>query len=275
MKRLLLVLILGGSCLGANVFTTDPNCIGLWTFKDDGAGYPEETDAINSIELFTQYNPPTLDTTNYQEGSAAAAFNGGQSFQVTDAGLTSDWPIKASSTKTLEISVACWVRCTSFPNDWDWIWGKYRSVDNKKTIGLFIYNFGSSVYKFMLSKGYNSGASDEFTSCLPELVVDQWYHVAWTWNDATKTAKGRIWDATAGTAYDAEHVNDESMNVEDAPWTIGAFSAGLNDQHEGQIDEVVVFNDILTADEIDEIRLGTYGAAASGTSDWWYRRRHN
>ncbi len=33
---------------------------------------------------------------------------------------------------------------------------------------------------------------------------------------------------------------------------------------DGLIDELVVFNDILTADEIDEIRQGTYGAAPPG-----------
>ena len=262
MKRLLLVLMMCAPAWSANVFTGDPNCIGLWTFEDDGGGEPEETDAINSIELIPQYSQPALDTTNYQEGSAAAYFNSSNSFQVTDAGLTSDWPIKASSTKTRTISIACWVRCTGFPANlsYHWIWGKWSTVDNKRVIGLTVYNYGSGVYKFILWKGYNSGVSQEGKSFLPELVINQWYHVGITYNDVTKEVTGRVWDATAGTATDGSVTQVQSLNVEDSKWTIGAYSAGNLYQHAGQIDEVVVFNDILTSDEIDEIRLGTYGA---------------
>jgi hypothetical protein len=37
----------------------------------------------------------------------------------------------------------------------------------------------------------------------------------------------------------------------------------------GNLDEVVIFDDVLTTDEIDAIRGGTYGG-----NDWWWRRRN-
>jgi hypothetical protein len=42
------------------------------------------------------------------------------------------------------------------------------------------------------------------------------------------------------------------------------------------LDEFVLFNDVLTAPEIDQIRNGTYeGDAAQKIRDyWWWRRRH-
>jgi len=64
----------------------------------------------------------------------------------------------------------------------------------------------------------------------------------------------RIWDNTAKAILGTDLVKmfSQNMSFTNAPVTIGGSMDGL-------IDEMVVFNDILTVAEMDKIRQATYG----------------
>ena len=59
-----------------------------------------------------------------------------------------------------------------------------------------------------------------------------------------------------------------NIAITGAPFAIGAwYSGGTPSYHlDGLIDEVVVFSDILTTGEIDQIRQGTYAAVPPTTT---------
>jgi hypothetical protein len=52
----------------------------------------------------------------------------------------------------------------------------------------------------------------------------------------------------------------EALNVESADFWLGMSAVAGVWAFDGYMDEVVIFNRILTDDEIDEIRGGTFGA---------------
>jgi hypothetical protein len=91
------------------------------------------------------------------------------------------------------------------------------------------------------------------------LAVNHWYHVAFTYRDADLSYHVRIWDATAGVlAYDVVGTAKGRLAVNSGPVVLG--NLPLEERYfDGWLDEVVLFNDILTTAEIDLIRQGAYG----------------
>jgi hypothetical protein len=90
---------------------------------------------------------------------------------------------------------------------------------------------------------------------------NQWYHVAVSFDDATHTGTISVWDDTAGALLgtDAKKTNFSPMNVDSAAFVIGGVDGLWYMSTAGLMDEVVVFNDVLTPQEIAKVRAGTYG----------------
>lgn len=74
----------------------------------------------------------------------------------------------------------------------------------------------------------------------------------------------RIWDDNAGALLGgAEETGNatENISITAASVYVGAYQYGpANNTHDGLIDEVVIIPDVLSSDDIDLIRQGTYGA---------------
>ena len=93
------------------------------------------------------------------------------------------------------------------------------------------------------------------------LTTGVWYHIGATFDNTTKEWQLRVWDDNAKTeAYYANGTATNNISLTDAPFAIGAWFNGGTPVYpiDGLIDEVVVFDDILTTGEIDKIRQGTY-----------------
>jgi hypothetical protein len=83
--------------------------------------------------------------------------------------------------------------------------------------------------------------------------------VAFTYQDADKSIRVRVWDDTAGKLlYDYVGKTSAPMTITNAPLVLGGLPL-MSSFYDGLLDEVVVFKDILTTDEIDQIRQGRYG----------------
>ncbi|MBE3144107.1 MAG: hypothetical protein IMZ61_09325, partial [Planctomycetes bacterium] len=72
----------------------------------------------------------------------------------------------------------------------------------------------------------------------------------------------RIWDDFAGAILGTDKTGISPVNIFVGTGTIYRGYAAAAFDMLGHVDEMVVFDDILTPGEIDEIRAGTYGAAA-------------
>ena len=241
-----------------NNFDGDVNCKALWNFASGAM----TTDSKGSNTL-TDHNSVTEDTTNCKQGLCSANFESGSSqyFDITDADLDSSFPLKNGGTDK-KISICCWIRPES--------WGVYTTIVSKygndaNTRSFWLYVYGGFVY-LRISKDGAGGGSLETINHASALTVDQWYHIGVIYDVAAKTVKIRIYDDTAGAILgtDKEHTFTNECYIGIAPFEIGHIASASAPRYaDGNMDEIVIFNDLLTYDEIDEIRSGTYGISVT------------
>ncbi len=138
------------------------------------------------------------------------------------------------------------------------MFAKWEATDDKRSIDIRVGSDGK--IKFYI--GYNGGASSELIYNVGSLVAGRWYHFGFTFDDSDKSWKVQCYDDTAEIRiHNANGNSTNNISVEDASVGIGAtFSAGPAAPMDGEMDEVVVFKDILSVDEIVEIRQGIYGS---------------
>ena len=245
----------------ANDFSGDSNCVALWRFES-GALTTDSCTWNSARNTLTDLHTVTENTTAYAEGACSADFerSNEEAFYIDDANLCTGYPLKNGDTNK-KISVCQWFRieglyATSTQSNYLY----YKGAVNKASWGLRIYNNAGS-YELQMRIGYNSGDSSEYIVVnARSWNTDVWYHIGATFQDSDKAWLVRLFETGVGaTTYSGTSTNN--VNVEDGQVVIGSStnSSGYT-FWDGEIDEIVVFNDILTEAEIDKIRAGTYGA---------------
>ena len=93
------------------------------------------------------------------------------------------------------------------------------------------------------------------------LVVNHWYHVAFRFDGVNLVANLRIYDATAETVTDDDLsgtlTGADELTVSATSFAIRAYADGTY-EFDGKVDEVVIFDELLTDDEIDAVRSQTF-----------------
>lgn len=251
-----LLLALAPALFTANDFSGDPNCKALWSFENGAL----TTDSIGSNTLTN--TGVAADTVNYKEKLASGDWERDESdkMTITDASLDAGFPLKNGDTNK-KISVACWFKLEAAVNAAIHpLFAKEAAL--KYSFKVYVYGQAANQFKPYFAIGTSSGSSWESKVMNQLLDAANWYHVAVTFQDSDKSWHVRLYDLTNTTQYDWTGTATNNINVEDAGVTIGNSSIG--ERYDGLIDEMVIFNDILTSDEIDQIRDGSLGAAASG-----------
>jgi len=254
---------------GSNDFDTDDNCVSRFRFEA-GATFTHDDKGDNI--LTASANPPTV-STDYKEGSGSAdlELDNIQYFSRTDTDLSSDFPFKSGTSNGI-MSVCAWFNCESFAtaSDLNAIVSKYDTGFSQRSFSLRVKPSGDNhVVGVMI--GYNSGANyEELTLHGTSLSLDTWYHVTFSFDASDKSYAIRLRDATGavlGTDVEGTATNDISYTL--APFLIGVqFYNGsryIGSRFDGKIDEVVVFKDVLTADEATAIASGDYVEYATPT----------
>ena len=237
-----------------NDFSGDGNAVALWDLEETSG---DRFDSIGTNTL-TDNNTVGTDTVDYQEGGASADFevDNSQSLSISDANLDSGFPLKSRESNG-DISITFW----------------YKKESNNSYAGLFSkWDTGAGARSFYIRDhstkldfyiGTNSGTGYELLNNSLSTSAGRWYHVGATFNNTTKAWKLRVWDDTAGSvALDTGGTAANNIAITSAAVGIGAsHNSGTPERYfDGLIDEVVVFSDILTTGEIDQIRQGTYPA---------------
>jgi hypothetical protein len=196
-----------------------------------------------------------------------------EALTVTDANLPSGVPLKSGETNKI-ISIACWFKI-DIQSVYDGLVSKYDLTGNKRS---FILGLGATANNLSFFVGYNSGASSEEKILFSSLVTGRWYHIGIAYNNSGDTVGGLankayhavLWDNTAGD-YHAANVTGSSTNdiyISTAALAIGTWMTNGSPYgdycFDGHLDEILIFNDVLSTTEIDQIRAGTYGAAVGG-----------
>ena len=163
------------------------------------------------------------------------------------------FPLK-SGDATKKISVCFWLKPESYINysglltKWNWT-GNRRSLEIQRNYSTLKINCGHT--DGIQYQNFNTGIS---------LYNGEWYHVAICIDG--KTAKSiyvRVF--RVGTSVINEYRGNltNELWVGDAKVVVGAIDGpGSDNYFNGLLDEMVVFNELLTAKEIDAIRSGAY-----------------
>jgi hypothetical protein len=245
-----LVASYGVTAVGNN-FAVDPNCVALWRFEE---GHLRE-DSIGT-NLLANHNGVTTDPVAY-EGVSSARFvrDKVQYLSIPDANLSPDFPLKSGDTNK-KISVCVWVRMETSTQQF--LFAK-DGLPGGNSFVLAIQDAAGTRYA-TIRQGHNNGVVYEQALLLSlPLVAGEWYHLAGTYNDADRSYRIRVYDPVTDMAYERTGTFLNNISVTNADVRIGGTLPSSVYYANGLLDEMVVFNDILTAAEIDQIRQGTYG----------------
>lgn len=239
----------------ANDFGGDANCVAVWKFDDDA------NDSKGGNDL-TEVNTPTYDSSDKKEGTHSIDFedSSNECCTIGDGDLDAGFPGK-SGTSEQSFSICGWFKVETMP-----------SINRR----AFVAKWENGTRSFMVSieadgkvsffVGYNNGASYTGIEFDTACSTGKWYHFGVTYDSSDNSMKLRVWDDDAGDLLDdnKEGTVSGDMSPDTAPVEVGRFWGSL--YYDGKVDEVVIFKDVLSDSEIDQIRAGTYGAGVTEKS---------
>lgn len=247
----------------ANVFTTDPNCVALYRFESGAL----ETDTIGTNTLTNNDSDVVANVADYQEGAACADFEKDTYARMlaAETDMDSDVPGTVAGDPHYFLSVACWFKAESsliglgaennppLAGFWNHLNYHYRS---------WLLGVGSSGARLVWQYASASYANVTATRTIS---LNTWYHVAATLDCINGRAAIRLYDSGTGVTYTDLSTSNIPAKIrtdsETTFWSGGfiGFAEADGVYFDGLIDELVIFKDALTANEIDAIRQGHYG----------------
>jgi len=221
----------------ANDFSGDLTCKALWRF--DSGALTADSKGSNTL---TAVNSPGESTGDYREGACAADLEHGstQHFRIPDASLPADFPFKSGGSAR-QGTYCGWFKFESTGGDQGLI-GKLRCSGS---CGVFAYNGN-----FYLD--WNNGWQNTYLG----ISTGVWYHVAVRMDLDKKTSDLRVYRASDGQVF----TYSKSWGALTPPgndFRVGSFN-DASSTFDGLVDEVVIFNRLLSNAEIDSIRTGTF-----------------
>jgi RHS repeat-associated protein len=242
-----------------NQFSNDPNCVAVWRLEEGAL-----TADSRSSNTLTNHGA-AAQTSSYREGAGCADFERSESdyMSISDASLCSDFPLKSGDTNK-KISLCAWIKIESSPaGATQYVAGKYDYTNNKRSLAVYL----DDSRHIALTIGYNGGSSYDSHPSTATLALGSWYHVAATFDDSTRAWRLNVWSETSSSVVvDMSGTNAHNINLSDAAWVVGNAHNSAS-YFDGLIDEVVVFNDVLTPEEIAQIRQGTFGRSPGPLPD--------
>jgi hypothetical protein len=253
-----LVATYGVTAVGNN-FAVDPNCVALWRFESKAL----HVDSIGSNTL-SKIGVPDANTVDYQEGAASVDMNTNGVLgylDIVDANLSPDFPLKSGTTNT-KLSVAFWMKARTGSEQVAGgaiLYGKGEANKHSFTVGIY-EPAGPGTATIRIGVGLADGSNAYYYTPSPKIIErDTWYHIAVTYAEGPSdgTVKLYIYDTATASSTNV------TATTRNAPLLDGRLALGgyrwSSHRYDGLLDEMVVFNDVLTAAEITKIRQGTYG----------------
>jgi hypothetical protein len=133
---------------------------------------------------------------------------------------------------------------------------------NGRSFALSVGHTSGTSYYLHMHIGTTGGTAEELKAHAPvQIFAGRWYHLGATYDDSDKSYRMRLYDATTDSVTESTGNFFGNISITSTDVLIGAYLRGGIPAFSwpGLIDEVAVFNDVLTTAEIDKIRQGTYG----------------
>ena len=248
---------------------TDPNCVAWYRFENDFPtdAHVDDCKGGNDLHLI---GSPDRDS-NHFKGKYSVHFDRNSDEYIYEHDIDLDvgfpWRFNDGAGVIKNGSFCCWfLMHEAAPNPWYYyfLMGKgagLRLSVLKAGIGVGIGKplnpDGDRTWYPRLTLHIASGvAAENFTLDSLLINVATWYHVAVTYEDATRAYRLR---AREKGGSPQEIVGNAANNVAILMALYFNCAGPADDDHfSGLIDEAVVFNDVLTASEIDKISEGSY-----------------
>lgn len=253
----------------ANDFSGDATCVALYNLETGAL----TTDSKGSLTL-TNTNGVTASTTFVKQGTHSALFvrSSAMTLETTDAALPATFPLK-SGTSNKDIGVCAWCQFTNAAGADAFMMAitKYDYFNGKRSFAGYLDTDGSGNPQAGMTLGYNSGGSGENTPLHDSVLsFDTPYHLTWTYRDSDKAWAMRIRD-TNGAVVGSDKTGTATLDINgiavtDAPFQLGYMAPDAH-YYDGYMDEAVIFNRFLTADDSTAIAKGLYGPNPASAND--------
>ena len=243
----------------ANDFSGDANCKALWRFESGAL----TTDSSGNGNTLTEYGEPA-EQDDCKEGEHAVEFEieNADGFYRTDAGLSTGFPLKYGESN-LAFTICAWGKVASLAHSHHAdIFTKTYDATGLESMRLAWWRWNDE-YRMTFVHGFdNSYQSIEMFILTAAECVGVWNHFGFTYNDATKAWTCRRWNDSASEASSANGVATNNIQVTTSRIGVGCHHWGneinATNSFDGILDEIVVFNRVLSVPEIDKIRQQTY-----------------
>jgi hypothetical protein len=246
----------------ANDFSGDANCAALWRMESGAL----ITDS-KSTNTLTDHNT-VQDAPSFKEGANAAYFvrPNSECLYIADASLSAGFPLKSGDSVKI-ISFAFWFQYKAISSTFRPMITKWDSGGTLRCFLLGIIDATNKYLQLMVST--NGDDIAETINPFSGLTIDRWYHLGFTYVDSTKAWTARLWDDVLSSAADASGSLASSLFIGAAAFALAGYMSGGSPIAYGDcyLDEVVIFKDVLSSAEIDQIRSGTYGAGGASISE--------
>ena len=232
----------------ANDFSGDSSVKALWRFEPGALA----VDSVGGNTLVPSSSPPTSDIINYKEGSGSAFFNYAlsQSYNVVDGSLDAGFPFKGGTTN--QVGTFCfWIRLASDPGYQRFF---YKGASGQSEI--MVDTYGGYFRAVIITPG---GGLQYWN--ISNYIVGHNYHFTVLLDGPNQTFNVIVFDETANTTITYSHSLYGVITVNTGDYYLASTYSGQF--LSGNIDEFVVFNRIITSDEADAIRSGTYSVVVT------------
>lgn len=206
---------------------------------------------ISTILIFCLFAEPVSAAANTKSMDFDRAF--AQSLSITDVSQT-------GLDITSDISIMTWVRPTMETGS-----EQYFIINKETTTNNSTRGYGARLLDGQVHFYYRDGSGNSTVKRTTNDVtnINTWYHVAITADVSAKDVK--IYINGSSEAITSIAANATSINNNSQPFQIGVFSS--TNHFDGQIDEIGVYNDILTPTEISNDYNSGNGTIRSASED--------
>jgi hypothetical protein len=149
---------------------------------------------------------------------------------------------------TGNLTISAWIKAESFPDDYCTIVAKY-SLNSKRAYMLTLYDTGTGTDKIRFNVS-NNGTDFNYIVGGTTLSAGSWYHVCGVY-DGTNIY---VYLNGSSDAIPVSHAT--GINNADTPFNVGCRLDGadaVERYFDGLIDEVIIWNTALTANEVKDV----------------------
>ena len=245
----------------ANDFSDHQDCVALWRFEDS-PGFITDSQGNNDLTN----DGADQENSVIKEGAQSAKFVRANTdrMTITDANQDAGFPWRYDDGGSIvkDFSICFWLRLNSSPdinNETMYVFNKY-DITGLRVFAIWV---DSGLDKVAFVMGHTNGTAYQKVTFATACAINKWYHVGITYKASDKSYRIRIWDdnASAFLGNDLTGAFTNATDARDVGLTIGAREGDGNREFDGYLDELVVFNAVITTDEIDDIRNAEYPTA--------------